>query len=768
MRAERAALLADPDLRGPALRAALTDQADRWLTGLLGDETDVALLAVGGYGRKDPAPGSDLDLVLVHRGRRDIAAVADRLWYPVWDSGIGLDHAVRTVEEAVRVGREDLKAALGLLDARHVAGDPILTAELIAATRAAWRAGASRRLPELREAVAARAATAGEVAFLLEPDIKEGRGGLRDYLVLGQVAAAQVVDPGSARERTAYAVLLDIRGELHRRTGRNSDKVLLQEQDAVAAALDYADADALMAALSGAARTIAYAVDETWRRVDGWLGSGRRRWSPRRRPASRRPIGDDVVEQDGLVMLARDAAPARDPMLVLRVAAAAADCRLPISRHTLTRLAEESAPMPEPWPPAARDVLVALLGAGEPAVAVLESLDHAGLLERLLPEWPRVRSKPQRNAYHRFTVDRHLCEAAAAAAGLARTVTRPDLLLLGALLHDIGKGWPGDHTDVGVVVVAEIARRIGLPPADVDTVVALVRHHLLLPETATRRDLDDPATVRHVAEAVGDRDTLELLRALTEADSLATGPAAWSEWKAGLVTDLVRRTALVLAGRPVPSSQPLSPAQLALAERGEVAVLLEAAPGAETGVRDAGGPATVTMVAPDRPGLLAAAAGVLALHRLDVRSADATAVGATAVSRFAVLPRFGSLPDPARVRDDLRAVLEGRLSLSDRLAERERAYERDPSGWAAPRVLWLDEVAETATVLEVRAHDRLGVLHRIAGALQSCGLDVRSARLSSFGAEVIDAFYVVDSEGAKVAEPAVRDSVEAAVLAALA
>jgi len=764
VKAERAALLAAADLSGAALREALTGLADDWLASLLGDEPDVALVAVGGYGRRDPAPGSDLDLVLMHRSRRDVAQVADRLWYPIWDSGVGLDHSVRTVDEAVRIGREDLKAALGLLDARHVAGDPALTAELVSATRAAWRAGAPKRLPELRDAVAARAASAGEVAFLLEPDIKEGRGGLRDYLVLRQVAAAQVVDPPGPREQAAYASLLDIRGELHRRTGRDSDKLLLQEQDAVAAALDVGSADELMAVVAASARTISYALDETWRRVEGWLGSSRRRWS-RRRPPVRRPVSEDVVEQDGVVMLARSADPGADPVLVLRVAAAAADCRLPISPHTLDRLAAESAPMPEPWPPAGRDALVALLGAGEPAVTVLETLDHAGLLERLLPEWPQVRSKPQRNAYHRFTVDRHLCEAAAAAAGLARTVSRPDLLLIGALLHDIGKGWPGDHTDVGVVLVAEIGARLGLPAQDVVTLVALVRHHLLLPETATRRDLDDPATVRLVARAVGDRETLDLLHALTEADSIATGPAAWSEWKAGLVGDLVRRTAAVLAGRPAPPPEPLTPAQQELAERGEIAVLIDAG---EKAGRPGGAPAMVTVIAPDRPELLAAAAGVLALHRLDVRSADATSVGPTAVSRFAVLPRFGSLPDPALVRDDLRAALEGRLALGARLAERERAYDSSSSGWAPARVLWLDDVAETATVLEIRAHDRLGVLHRITGALEQCRLDVRSARLSTLGVEVIDAFYVVDSTGQKIADIGVRESVEAAVLAALA
>src|SRR5207302_3475750 len=170
-------------------------------------------------------------------------------------------------------------------------------------------------------------------------------------------------------------------------------------------------------------------------------------------------------------------------------------------------LAAECPPLPDPWPDLARNALVSLLEAGEPAVAVLESLDQTGLLVRLLPEWEHVRCKPQRNAVHRFTVDRHLVEAAVEAARLTRRVSRPDLLVLAGLLHDIGKGYPGDHTDAGVQVVPLIAKRLGLPSVDVDVLVALVRHHLLLPDTPTRRDLDDPVTVQPVADAVGDRAT---------------------------------------------------------------------------------------------------------------------------------------------------------------------------------------------------------------------------------------------------------------------
>ena len=758
MRSSLNDLLARTSVTGPELRSALVALYDDWLVQLLGDHRPgIALVAVGALGRRDPAPGSDLDLVLVHDGQPDIAAVADELWYPIWDTGIGLDHSVRTVEEAVAVARGDLKAALGLLDARHIAGDASLSASLISATRSAWRVGASTRLPELRAFGEERARTAGEVAFLLEPDLKEARGGLRDVHALHALAVAQVADPPDAGVRAAHEVLLDVRGELHRRTAgagrRTVDRLLMQEQDAVAAALGYGDADLLMAAVSGAARTIAFTADVTWRRVSA--PPPRRRLLGRRGPVEpvRRPIGEDVVEQSGEVVLARDADPSTDAELVLRVAEAAARTGLPIAPHTLERLAG-CPPLPVPWPAAALSSFVGLLAAGPPAVGVFEALDQAGLLSRLLPEWEWVRSKPQRNSYHRFTVDRHLVEAAAEAAALTRRVARPDLLLLGALLHDIGKGLPGDHTETGQAVVAELGPRLGLPAEDVDVLVAMVRHHLLLPDIATRRDLADPATAAAVADAVGSAEVLELLHALTIADSAATGPAAWSRWKGQLIDELVRRTAALLGGAPHQDDPALRPPQEALVAAGALALEVQ--------------DDEVTVVAPDRPGLLSLTAGVLALHRLDVRSAAAFARGRTAVTVLRVAPRFGSPPDWAVVRADLRRAVEGSLPLEDELAAREAAYARRSAlPVAPPTVRLVDDASATATVVEVRAPDGLGILHRITAALDACGLDVRTAHISTLCADVVDAFYVVGPDGEKVTDAAVRERIKSDVLAAL-
>jgi [protein-PII] uridylyltransferase len=742
-----------PQPDGPPLTSFAADRVrrsadtDRWLASLLGAEPGVALVALGGYGRRELLPGSDLDVLLLHDGRAGIAAMADRIWYPIWDSGTRLDHAVRTTAEARRVARTDLKVALGLLHARHVAGDPELTSTLRLGALEDWRAAARTRLADLQALHVQRAQRSGELAFLLEPDLKEARGGLRDVHAIQAVAAAWVAPGPGPRVRASYESIMDARHALHEVTGRPTDRLVLQEQDEVARVLGLLDADALMRHLAGAGRTIAYSVDQAFRQAE------RSRGGRRRSKAQRRPVADGLVEQDGEVVLARAADPAADPVLLLRAAAAAAQAGLGLPPRTLTRLAG-CPPLPVPWPPEARDALVALLGAGPAAIPVWEALDQEGLIAGLLPDWDRVRNRPQRNPLHTYTVDRHLVEAAARAAALTRTVARPDLLLLSALLHDIGKGWPGDHRVTGEVVARDAARRVGLGPSDAELVAGAVRHHLLLPQTATRRDLDDPVTVSQVAEAVGSRPLLELLHALAIADGLATGPAAWNDWKENLVGDLVQRVGSVLAGEPTPEPLPLRPDQQALADAGAPAARVK---GSE-----------VTIVAPDRPGLLWEAAGVLASHRLAVRSANATSHGPMAVAAFTVAPEYGDPPDADLVTSDLRRALEGRLDVAERLERRMRAHRDSPVPVAPPKVTLVDDASQTATVIEVRAHDRPGLLWRIGRALGDCGLDVRAARVETLGAEAVDVFYVVDASGGPVGGSRIRGKIAAQVLAALA
>ena len=724
---------------GAAAREQRAAALGTWLAELFPSHLPgVSLVAVGGLGRRDCAPYSDVDLVLLHDGQAGIDRIASGLWYPIWDAKMGLDHSVRTLPEALSVAHDDVKVALGLLDARYIAGDRRLADELITATGDQWRRTAIRLMPQLKELTQARWAQHGELAFLLEGDLKEAAGGLRDMTILRGIGRAGVADTLRPAVRAAGLRLLDTRDALHLAVGRRVDRLVAQERAAVAELLELDDGDALLRRVYGDARTIAHALDDAWRAADR-LRNGRRRGMPPGAPA-RRPIARDVVEQDGELVLARTAiGPVPDPSLSLRVAAAAATTRLPIARATSEWLAAFCPPLPTPWPPAARAALVSLLGSGGGLLPTWETCDRYGLIDAWLPEWARLRSLPQHHPVHRFTLDRHLVQAAYEATAHTREVDRPDLLLIGAFLHDVGKGLPGDHSVVGAPIAAGIATRIGLPPADVATVEKLVRRHLLLPDVATRRDLSDPVTISTVAEMVGDATTLDLLHALARADSRATGPAARSDWKDRLIADLVAKvhTALdtgVLPAPPQPDPELLD---------GELpAVHLD-------GDR-------VAVAAADRKGLLSSVAACLAMHRLDVLSADASTVDGRAIVEFVTQPRYGSPYDPVALAADLRRVAAGDVSVTQRV----RARAMSARGHAAsPKVVWHREIATDAVVLELRAADSPGLLYRVTTALDECGAEVRAARISTLGGDVVDAFYLVGGYSDGAVQAAVIDAV---------
>jgi [protein-PII] uridylyltransferase len=750
--AARQALDADRSVVGREYCEALSGAADGWLDQLFAAATEgrrisAALLAVGGYGRGELCPGSDIDVVLVHKGGRDVAAVADALWYPVWDDGVHLDYSVRLPDEVTDMAKRDVKVALGFVTARTIAGDRELGDGVIDRVRRLWADRPDVSLGRLRAETEQRWDQYGELAFLLEPDLKRARGGMRDIDAVHAAAAATgipVVDAPSLTE--AAELLLSIRVALHQLTGRNSDQLLLEQQDSVAARLNFVDADELMKAVAEAGRRITWMTDDAWHRFD----------ARPRRTGSRRELDDGLAVIDGEVALTETAA-LDDPSLAFRTAAAAAELGAPIARAALQHLATQAHP-PVPWPAATRNALVALLGCGAPAVTVLETLDQVGVLERFLPEWVSVRSRPQRNSYHRYTVDRHLCEAAANAARRVRDVHRPDLLLIGAWLHDIGKGAVGDHTIEGERIVAGIATRMGFDQADVDELVRIVRYHLLLPDTATRRDLDDPATIASVAEAVGTPELLDLLAALAGADGEATGPAAWGGWKADLVSKLVSRTHAVLAGEPHDiEPDPPTPAEKQLMADGHLRVVPDGS--------------RVTVVAPDRPGLLSLVAGTFSLHKLRIRSANARGEGDMACDVFDLEPGRDEPVAWDRVETDLGQAIAGELDLEAALARRvssARPVRPGAARPAHPRVLVDNSSTPRATVVEVRAPDGVGVLYRIAGAIAASGFDIRSAKVLTLGHEVVDTFYVVEAGlRRKSSNPAALRRLEDAVLSAL-
>jgi [protein-PII] uridylyltransferase len=767
--ARRNLLLDGIQLHAAELRHAWLDLHESWLTAKtaeigITDTSGFAIVGIGGMGRHELLPYSDLDLMLLHDNKPAdvLQRVADKLWYPLWDANVRLDHSVRTVSGALGVANTDMIAALGMLDARHIVGDARLSEELIAGARRQWRSAIRSRMDELVEITQARWQRCGRISQRAEPDLKSGRGGLRDVQLLDALGVAQLIDRhGMGRPETpggslddAYLTLLDVRTELHRVSGRGRDQLLAQFADEISAALHIGDRFDLARKLSNAGRTIAYHAETGLRTAENALP--RRGMSALVRRPKRRPLDEGVVEYAGEIVLARDARPEADPGLVLRVAAASADTGLPIGAATLNRLAASAPEMPTPWPREALDDLLVVLSAGPTTVATIEALDRTGLWDRLLPEWGAIRDLPPRDIAHKWTVDRHVVETAVHAAPLSTRVARPDLLALGALLHDMGKGRGADHSALGAQMTLEIGSRLGVSPPDAELLSKLVRHHLLLPIVATRSDLNDPTTIEGVSEALGgDPHLLEVLHALTEADSKATGPGVWSEWKALLVEDLVNRCQMVMAGEPLPQAEPTAPHYLSLAADHGVHVEITPADGSRA--------YHVVMVAPDQRGLMSKAAAVLALNSLGVHSASVSSHEGVAITEFVVSPHFGSPAEARLLRQQFVGALAGDIDVLAMVEKRDSEAASSASARAGevqagvpvtrstapPRILWLDTAAEGPLVVEVRAMDRPGLLALLTRALERAGADIVWAKVNTFGSTAADVFCLVLPAGAE-------------------
>lgn len=711
-------------------------------------ETGVALVAVGGYGREELAPFSDLDVLLVHDADVEAGEWAGKLWYPLWDSGQKIDHAVRSFPEVMEQAAADLKVALGLLDIRHLAGDPNLTLRLRTDILAAWRRNAKQRLPELRELVRDRNRLLGEIAHVSVPDIKEATGGLRDATVLKALSATWLVDVPHGELELGRQALLDVRDVVHQVAGRGTDRIVPEFWADMAPLLGLSDAAAVQLHVRSLSKRLTHLSRLTWRRADAVL----RR--PAKSAATRKPqltsLGGGLAVAYEEIVLDRDARPGSDPFLLLRAATEAAERDLVLEPSTTARLIAEAPPIPEPWPAEARDLLVRLLAAGRGMLAVWETLDETGALARLLPEWERVRLLPHASVVHRFTVDRHLVETCIEASTLIRRVSRPDVLMIAALLHDIGKGQVTEHCIAGEPIARDIARRLGFDERETELVAALVRWHLLLPETATTRDPEDPLTVGLVTERIKDREELELLAALTEADARATSEKAWTTWRASLIRSLVRRASVELSEHLTIEETPRTavvPEQVR-AEPGAVAVT----------VAEHEDGSTITVMSADRVGLLADAAALLAMQKISIRAARIWTEGGIGCSEWQVA-RTGL--DANLLRERLAGIVDGRLDVAGRLRV---------SGAAdlAPIVVVHANDSERATVIEVRAADRPGVVYLVCATLADLGLTVRSAHVDTLGPQAVDVFYVqepggvaLDAERSAAAAQAIRDVLSA-------
>jgi [protein-PII] uridylyltransferase len=709
----------------------------------------VALVAVGGYGRGELAPYSDLDVVLVADDGGepdDTADLARRIWYPIWDSGAKLDHSVRTLGEMLEAASADVRVASGLLDVRHVAGDPSLTLRLRAEVLAQWRRDARLRLPELHEIVRSRHQRVGELAHLSVPDLKEAEGGLRDATVLKSLTATWLVDIPAADLERSRLQLLDVRDLLHAAAGRATDRIAPEHWTALAEAMGLPDDLAAQRQVRELGRRLTHLSRLVWRRADDAV-----RRTPAGRP--RRPelerLAPGVALSKGEVVLDRGADPARDPGLLLRAAAEAARRNAVLAPPTAARLVRDCAPLPDPWPDEARQHLVRLLAAGPGLLAVWETLEETGALAMILPEWERIRLLPHASVIHRFTVDRHVVETCVEAAALIREVSRPDVLVVAALLHDIGKGGMVEHSEEGEPIARAIATRMGFDEEGVELIAQLVRWHLLLATTATTRDPEDPATIELLTEHVRTTEALALLSALTEADARATSGKAWTTWRAGLIRDLARRARIALERGSVPAAVAVEEIKIPKeARRGSISIEVETS---DEGTR-------VTTVSPDRVGLLADCAATFAIQRMQVRAARIWAQGDYGVS---VWDLADDHVDAGRLRNAFDGIASRRVDPAERLTRRTNGTPD-----LAPTVVSRPEASDQATVIEVRTADRLGIVYVVSAVLADLGLSVRSAHISTLGPQAVDVFYVQEGSGAVPSEERAAAAV-AAILAAL-
>ena len=734
-------------------------------------------VAVGGYGRAELSPHSDIDLLVLVPKRPSISTDnLKRVLYPFWDAGFQVGHAVVTPAEAIARAERDIDAATSLLHARRVAGDEDLFEELLDRRRRWTRNNAKKLVRRIMESTAARHRTVDRAGWALAPDLKEDVGGLRDVHALSWLTAVSESQISSDETVQAAELLTAVREALHAESSRKLDRLRLDLQPSVASRLGLdgdSATDDLMSQVHSAARTIEYrsrlASDAIAQKV---LGGPRRSGSTRR-------LSRGLRIDEGLLNLEGED---RSVGACLKLLAVHSAHGHKIARSTLEEMEKcFDRPPLERWDDAARIAFIEVL-KGPYASRALELLDHLGAWPVLLPEMATIRGRAQHDPYHRYTVDAHSFLAVAhvtkamaedeVATGAATELRDIDPVYVAALLHDIGKGSGEDHSVVGERIARAAVARMGMSSSQVEDISLLVRQHLLLADTATRRDLDDGGVIEKTAKAVGSAQRLRLLYILTVADGMATGPAAWSEWKATLVRELYRKTLIALetgeiprrsnavtrahqiesyepslAGRAEAVLSTLPPSYLDSAPVpdmvDEIRLLLKAPGSGEVRYRidDSSevGQAVITVCTRDRPGTLARAAGVLALNRISVLRAQAYSTSdGFALERFvARMPEKGTWADFER---DLVAAYSGRLALEAHVERKARDYR--PPGAITPTVQVINDASDDSTVVEVRSPDALGLLYAITSGLSDLDLDIHVAKIDTLGARVVDVFYV--------------------------
>lgn len=811
-------------------------------------EPAFALIATGGYGRGVLAPYSDIDLLFLSdaplgpQGRRGV----EFMLYLLWDLGLKVGHATRTVSECIEDAKGDVTIQTALIDARYLAGErPVF--ERFDADFAAFRqhSGLAAFLAAKRAERAARHARYGDSPFLVEPHVKEGRGGLRDLQTLYWLArhafgvqrmpelvgkdspGGGLLTPQEARAiRRAWNFLWTVRFHLHYVTGRAEERLTFDLQPVVGARMGYTrhgvqdGVERFMKHLFLTARDVVRLTRLLEPAIErAALG-----------PPAVLPAGDAALAQagialaDGKVLFAPDRLVEQDPAIMLRLVRAARDRGLevhPLAFRALVRNARYAVRLRGDI--AASAIFLDIL-CGKDAARWLRTLNEVGFISRFIPDWARIVGLMQFDTYHVFTVEEHTIEAlgvltqlergdlnevAPVASELIAQVQSRRALFVAVLLHDIAKGRGGDHSELGAEVALEICPKLGLTPEETETVSWLVLNHLLISQTAFKRDIDDPKTILDIAETVQSPERLRLLLVLTVADMRAVGPKVWNGWKATLLRELYWRVAEVLAGG---LSVPERDTRVARA-RSAAAALLDGMPKPEldrylslgypgywlsfdpetharharmiqeaerenapltvrTRVLESRAVTEVTVYVTDHPGLFSRIAGALAVAGASIVDARIhTMTNGMALDTFWVQDAAGGAFDAphrlARLAVLIEQSLSGRLRLDAEIGKLRREPARLRAVQIPPRVVIDNHASNSHTVIEVNGRDRPGLLHDVTAAISDQGLQIGSAHITTYGVRAVDVFYVKDVFGLKVENERKLGTLRGALLAAL-
>jgi len=780
-----------------------------------GVEAGVDIVAVGGYGRSELCPYSDWDLwFLLPKGDAGAAGrYVERFLYALWDLRVKVGHAVWTVDEALSHLKEDCEAATAILESRLLTGTGTHYERLQARVGKLGRRWRRHFLEAKIDEFMRRRRKAGDTAFLMEPDIKEGKGGLRDIQALywmsrawhGVGSAAALVEQGilTAREsgqlERAYHFLLRLRCGLHIEAGRASERLGFEQQARMAAAMGVHDlphrpaVESLMKRYFGHAGRVATIADMLIRHFKVQLLP--------RRFLFRRDIGDGLVLEGRWIDVRDEHVFEEEPLRLLGVFRAAQQDRRRISTHALRLIREHAGLINGALRarPEANALFMEILRQPRNVAWALKEMSDTGVLGRFIPSFGRIVGLGQFNRYHAYTVDAHTVRAIAEARNLRlgrpgsesfplaaqaiAKITRPELLYIALLFHDIAKGRGGDHSEIGAGLAVRFCHRLGLSMDAVDLVRWLVAHHLEMAMTSQRCDLSDKAVIRAFAARVGDIERLRYLLVLTVADIRAVGPNVWNEWKGSLLADLYHATERELMGaeepgetleqrirlrvestleKCVPQEQEVArrilaglPWRLVMHFRSTqlasvVQVLMRAGEGHAVDIQtDTGrGETRILVLAGNREGLFADLTATIAAGHIGIVAAHAFAL------------KDGRVLDVFHVQDASRRPLEVEGDI-ERLRQRvEDILDGKRIGMPAPAirpgvlmrrqavsVRELPLASSRQTAIEVVAADRPGLLAAFAQSIAGVGVDIRGASVSTFGEKVVDVFFLADRQG---------------------